>query len=138
MDLGANWSDDCGLWPFRKAKTFMRTLLLALAISFLAAVALRPAAVSQDEALRELVVLEEAEPQTPYPLLAQSMSEQRLAELLFDRLFEASRTGAPTSPVFEGDWQTTQNQLRLEKEEKNGLRSLRHRDEHQRLEVLHV
>jgi len=53
---------------------------------------------------KALVILEEEEPQTTYPLLAKSMSEQRLGELLFDRFFVASLSGESDSKVFEGEW----------------------------------
>ncbi len=51
-----------------------------------------------------LIILEEDEPQTPYPFLAWTMSEQRLAELLFDRFFCLTGGGAIESRVFTAPW----------------------------------
>ncbi len=53
---------------------------------------------------KTLVVLEEDEPQTTYPFLARTMSEQRLAELFFDRFFTQSTGGDIDSRVFEEGW----------------------------------
>ncbi len=58
----------------------------------------RPAAVQ--DAPKALVVLEEDEPQTTYPLLSRTMSEQRLGELLFDRFFFQTSGGDLDSRVF--------------------------------------
>jgi len=60
-----------------------------------------------------LVVLEEDEPQTTYPLLAWTMSEQRLAELLFDRFFHLSVSGAVGSRVFQAPWRAGARDLEL-------------------------
>ena len=59
---------------------------------------LHPAGADRDD--ETLVVLEEDEPQTPYPFQARYMSEQRLAELLFDRFFHYSASGYYESNVF--------------------------------------
>ena len=64
-----------------------------------------------DEAPRPLVVLEEQEPQTTWPLLARTMSEIRLSELLFDRLFASRTGGVPTSRVFADGWQARGDEL---------------------------
>lgn len=52
----------------------------------------------------ELVVLEEDEPQTTYPFNARTMAEQRLAELLFDRMFIQGTGGDIESNVLENGW----------------------------------
>ncbi len=71
------------------------------------------APVDADEA-EVLVILEEDEPQSPYPFLARSMSEQRLAELLFDRLFVKSLSGYLTSQVFRDAGKARPPRLQLE------------------------
>ncbi len=78
-------------------------LPLALAAGALAAALVPPGAASAD-AERTLVILEEDEPQTTYPFLARTMSESRLAELLFDRLFTESSGGSLKSRVFADGW----------------------------------
>ena len=70
------------------------------------AVLLPPSEASVQDAPRELVVLEEDEPQTTYPLLSRTMSEQRLAELLFDRFFYLTPGGDLDSRVFASEWRT--------------------------------
>ncbi len=60
-----------------------------------------------------LVILEEDEPQTPYPFLARSMSEQRLGELLFDRLYVRTDSGFYDSAVFEGEVKAHPGRLQL-------------------------
>ena len=65
-----------------------------------------------DEA-KTLVILEEEEPQTSYPLLATTMSEQRLGELLFDRLFVESLGGATDTKVFDEGWRFRDPKLTL-------------------------
>jgi ABC-type transport system substrate-binding protein len=62
---------------------------------------------------RALVILEEEEPQTTYPILAKTMSEQRLGELLFDRLFLESLGGATTTNVFAEGWRVRPPNLTL-------------------------
>jgi len=59
---------------------------------------------AQEEGPRALVVLEEEEPQTTYPLLSRTMSEARLGELLFDRFFVTSSGGDIESRVFVEGW----------------------------------
>jgi peptide/nickel transport system substrate-binding protein len=72
------------------------------------------AAQAQTEGQPEpLVVLEEDEPQTTYPFLARTMSEQRLSELLFDRLFVASTGGDLVSRVFADGWSARPPNLSL-------------------------
>ena len=61
---------------------------------------------ADDAAPRPLVVLEEQEPQTSWPMLARTMSELRLGELLFDRLFVSRTGGSPVSRVFDEGWRT--------------------------------
>ena len=65
-----------------------------------------------DEA-KTLVILEEEEPQTSYPLLATTMSEQRLGELLFDRLFVESLGGATDTKIFDEGWRVRTPNLTL-------------------------
>jgi peptide/nickel transport system substrate-binding protein len=60
-----------------------------------------------------LVILEEEEPQTTYPLLAKTMSEQRLGELLFDRLFVESFGGGTDTKIFEEGWRARAPNLTL-------------------------
>jgi peptide/nickel transport system substrate-binding protein len=57
-----------------------------------------------DEAPVELVVLEEDEPQTTYPFNSRTMAEQRLSELLFDRLFINGVGGDIESHVIAPGW----------------------------------
>ena len=72
---------------------------------------LHPAGADRDD--ETLVVLEEDEPQTPYPFQARYMSEQRLAELLFDRFFHYSASGYYESNVF-GNAKANAPRLQLE------------------------
>ena len=76
--------------------------LVGLALLSALPVALR----AEDPESRVLVVLEEQEPQTSYPLLSRTMSEARLGELLFDRLFVSRTGGNPISLVFAEDWRS--------------------------------
>ena len=73
----------------RPIRTLPMLLLAALvaAVCFPTLLASFSSAEAQDE--RALVVLEEDEPQATYPFLARTMSESRLAELLFTRFFTA-------------------------------------------------
>ena len=75
---------------------------------------------SADRSDETLVVLEEDEPQSPYPFAAHTMSEQRLAELLFDRLFVRSESGYFDTAVFGDGGRARPPRLQLEVEE--GLR----------------
>ena len=61
-----------------------------------------------------LVILEEDEPQTPYAFRARTMSEQRLAELLFDRLFVRSDSGYFDTAIFADAGTTRPPRLQLE------------------------
>jgi peptide/nickel transport system substrate-binding protein len=72
-----------------------------------------PAVVAQDEGPRTLVVLEEEEPQTTYPLLSRTMSEARLGELLFDRFFVTSSGGDVDSRVFLDGWRARSPNLTI-------------------------
>ena len=67
---------------------------------------LAPSRASVQDAPKALVVLEEDEPQTTYPLLSRTMSEQRLAELLFDRFFFLTPGGDLDSRIFAAEWRT--------------------------------
>jgi len=60
------------------------------------------AAVAED--VRALVILEEDEPQATYPFMARTMSESRLAELLFTRFFTRDVGGDMESKLFEAGW----------------------------------
>jgi len=60
------------------------------------------AAVAED--VRALVILEEDEPQATYPFMARTMSESRLAELLFTRFFTNVVGGDMESNLFEEGW----------------------------------
>jgi peptide/nickel transport system substrate-binding protein len=71
------------------------------------------AAVAQDEGPRALVILEEEEPQTTYPLLSRTMSEARLGELLFDRFFFTTSGGDIESRVFAEGWGTRSPNLTI-------------------------
>lgn len=83
-----------------------RRLLLPTALLTVAAVAIFvPRGDVSAEGERTLVILEEDEPQTTYPFLARTMSESRLAELLFDRLFTESSGGSLKSNVFGEGWE---------------------------------
>ncbi len=83
-----------------------RRLLLPVALLSGAAVAaFVPRGDASADGERTLVVLEEDEPQTTYPFLARTMSESRLAELLFDRLFTESSGGSLKSRIFAPEWQ---------------------------------
>lgn len=88
------------LRPYRTAT------LIALACGAALALTLLPATpeVQAQDAPRELVVLEESEPQTTYPFQARTMAEQRLAELLFDRLFVQGSGGDVESKVIAEGW----------------------------------
>jgi len=88
----------------------IRGTQLALALALLVAVT---ASVADDQA-EQLVILEEDEPQSPYPFVARSMSEQRLAELLFDRLYVKSLSGYFESKIFDGAAQAKPPRLQLE------------------------
>lgn len=81
----------------------MNRLLLALPV-LAGALLLSPSTPQADGEVAELVVLEEQEPQTTLPLTARTMSEQRLAELLFDRLFVQGRGGDLESRVLADGW----------------------------------
>ena len=70
-------------------------------------------AVAQDEGPRALVVLEEEEPQTTYPLLSRTMSEARLGELLFDRFFVTTSGGDIDSRVFAEGWRARNPNLTI-------------------------
>lgn len=73
----------------------------------------RRADLQAQEAAEALVILEEDEPQTTYPFLARTMSEQRLSELLFDRFFYETRSQSIASRVFKDGWQVKSPHLRL-------------------------
>ncbi len=60
--------------------------------------------VQAEDAPQELVVLEEDEPQTTYPFNARTMAEQRLSELLFDRMFIHGTGGDIESNIVEPGW----------------------------------
>ncbi len=84
-----------------------RSVLLAAALGcgvLLAPSARGPGPARAEEAPLELVVLEEDEPQTTYPFNARTMAEQRLSELLFDRLFINGVGGDLESNVIEQGW----------------------------------
>ncbi len=89
-----------------------RTLLLACLLSPVLAL---PGAMSEATAQedRPLVILEEDEPQTTYPFLARTMSESRLAELLFDRFFTLSSGGDVQSRIFDAGWSAKPPNLSL-------------------------
>ena len=70
-------------------------------------------AVAQEEGPRALVVLEEEEPQTTWPLLSRTMSEARLGELLFDRFFVTSSGGDIDSLVFADGWRARSPNLTI-------------------------
>ncbi len=84
-------------------------LCAGLWLSFLVA---GPAPAVADD-VRALVVLEEDEPQATYPFLARTMSESRLAELLFDRFFTRDVGGDLVSTVFEPGWTARPPNLNL-------------------------
>jgi ABC-type transport system substrate-binding protein len=77
---------------------------VALSLLLLPAVAAGPDAQADDQPT--LVVLEEDEPQSPWPVMARTMSEQRLAELLFDRFFIATPGGDVESRIFTPGWRS--------------------------------
>ncbi len=83
-------------------RTFWRVFSAAALVCTLLLLGPEPEAEAGGD--RALVVLEEDEPQTTYPFLARTMSESRLAELLFDRLFVLSSGGDVYSRVFEEGW----------------------------------
>ncbi len=89
----------------------VRSLLPALALLASAAVLVARA---QTPPQTEMVILEEEEPQSPYPFLARSMSEQRLAELLFDRLYVRSESGYLATQVFQGEGTARPPRLQME------------------------
>ena len=70
-------------------------------------------AVAEAQDDQTLVILEEDEPQTTYPFLARTMSEQRLAELFFDRFFYKSTGGDLDSRVFAQGWKAKSPNLTL-------------------------
>lgn len=80
-------------WRVLPAAALVCTLLL-----------IGPEPVAEAGADRALVVLEQDEPQTTYPFHARMISESRLAELMFDRLFVLSSGGDVYSRVFEPGW----------------------------------
>lgn len=92
----------------------MRSPLAAslVLLAGLAAVAAPSPASLQDE-VPALIVLEEDEPQTTYPLLSQTMSEQRLGELLFDRFFFTTPGGDLDSRIFAPERKVSPPRLRL-------------------------
>ncbi len=79
--------------------------------SLLVAAAVLAGSPAVGEEPRPLVVLEEQEPQTPWPLLSRTMSEVRLGELLFDRLFVNRAGGSPESLVFAEGWEARGEEL---------------------------
>jgi len=85
-----------------------RRILVPVLVGVVLVAALQLAASGTGEAIaqepRVLVVLEEDEPQSTYPFLARTMSEQRLAELLFDRFFTTTAGGDLTSRLYEEGW----------------------------------
>jgi len=89
--------------------SFSRVRRLAWFALLLCAVA-RPSLAGDDT----LVILEEDEPQTPYAFWARTMSEQRLAELLFDRLFARSESGYFNTQVFADAGTARPPRLQLE------------------------
>ena len=91
-----------------------RIALLAAAAATTAALVVASA---QTPTQVEMVILEEEEPQSPYPFLARSMSEQRLAELLFDRLYVRSESGYLETEVFQGSGTPRPPRLQLEVKE---------------------
>ena len=82
------------------------------AITLLTVVIAPPDAIA-DDPLVAMVVLEEDEPQTPYPFLARSMAEQRLGELLFDRFYVRTESGYFDSALFEDDGKAYPGRLQL-------------------------
>ena len=80
-------------------------------IAVLLLVSMAPAARAAGDTL---VILEEDEPQTPYAFFARTMSEQRLAELLFDRLFVRSESGYFDTDVFADSGTARPPRLQLE------------------------
>lgn len=94
-----------------------QTALAAALLALSAGLMLPGIASSLDWASRVLVVLEEGEPQWPYPFMARSMSEQRLSELLFQRLFRVSTGGELVSDVFEPGWTQIPPELRVDVKE---------------------
>lgn len=87
--------------PIRTLPMLLLVVLVA-AVSFPTLLASLSSAEAQDE--RALVVLEEDEPQATYPFLARTMSESRLAELLFTRFFTSDVGGDLESSLFEPGW----------------------------------
>jgi len=85
------------------------SLGIAAALAALAA----PSTASLQDEIKALVVLEEDEPQTTYPLLSQTMSEQRLGELLFDRFFYSTAGGDLDSRIFTPERKVAIPRLRL-------------------------
>lgn len=85
--------------------------LVALAALSLLAWTTVPA--DAQDAPAELVVLEEDEPQTTWPFASRTMAEQRLAELLFDRLFVQGVGGDVESNVIAEGWRVRPPNLTL-------------------------
>ncbi len=88
----------------RQARILPMFLLAALAVCVAVPVLLSSLSVAEAEDVRALVVLEEDEPQATYPFLARTMSESRLAELLFTRFFTTDVGGDLESSLFEPGW----------------------------------
>ncbi|MBJ95714.1 MAG: hypothetical protein CMP23_14735 [Rickettsiales bacterium] len=92
-------------------KTFLT--LLAVLLLGLPLVLSGATSVAEAEDVRALVVLEEDEPQATYPFMARTMSESRLAELLFRRFFTADVGGDLESGLFEPGWSSRPPNLSL-------------------------
>jgi len=90
-----------------------RSLRLLLPGVLMAPLLVLPMESADAEGDRPLVILEEDEPQTTYPFLSRTMSEQRLGELLFDRFFTLTKGGDLVSPVFEPGWTASAPNLSL-------------------------
>ena len=88
-----------------------RLLLPVALLSGVVVAALVPRGDASADGERTLVILEADEPQTTYPFLARTMSESRLGELLFDRLFTESSGGSLKSRVFEPGWSVHDSNL---------------------------
>ena len=97
----------------RLSRTLSIAVLSALGLCLLAFSLLAGPAPAVAEDVRALVILEEDEPQATYPFLARTMSESRLAELLFTRFFTSDVGGDLESDLFEPGWSARPPNLSL-------------------------
>ena len=95
--------------PNRSRRLNLTAVLVVLGL----AIVLGPPDAIADDPPQALVVLEEDEPQTPYPFLARSMAEQRLGELLFDRFYVRTESGYFDSALFEDGAKAYPGRLQL-------------------------